>query len=284
MKLMIKVTVIMVAIIGLATFFFWNDLSEDTPAVAAVSEGGLEKLASLPNEVEESSGVVVLPDGSFLTLNDAGNKPYLYQLNSKGDLQETIQLDLNNIDWEDLAKDDEGNIYIADSGNNNNKRRELGVYKLNLEQPEQVQAIHYSYEDQKAFPPKKDERNFDSEAIFWSDGNLYLISKDRGQGSTAKVYQLSDEPGTHQAKLVGSHPLKAEITGAAISPSGEQVALISEETLHLFRDFSSVAKFYEGTYEKRELKGAGQTEALDFIDEHVLVVTSEGGNLYRYTL
>ncbi|GHA72500.1 hypothetical protein [Pontibacter akesuensis] len=287
MKLMIKIAVIMLGLVGLITFFLRDTLFEERPTAAtstAAAAGELQQVASLPNEVEESSGLIVLPDGNYLTHNDAGNKPHLYQLDAQGKLQATFKLNLPNVDWEDLAKDDEGNIYIADSGNNNNSRRELAVYKVNLAQPEQVQAIRYTYEDQKEYPPKKKDRNFDSEAIFWSDGSLYLISKDRGQGATAKVYQLPDQPGTHQAKVVGSHQLKAEITGAAISPNGKMVALVSESALHLFSDFSSADKFYEGTYEKRQLKNAGQTEALDFMNDEELVITSEGGNLYRYTL
>ncbi|MCX2738848.1 hypothetical protein [Pontibacter anaerobius] len=280
MKLMIKITLIFVAIVGFVTFFFREELFEDAPAAPA----NIERLAKLPNEVSESSGVAVMAKGEYLTHNDAGNGPHLYKLDEKGKLLETIKLKLPNVDWEDLAQDKDGNVYIADTGNNDNSRRELAVYKVNQEQPEQVQAIRFTYEDQKEYPPKKKDRNFDSEALFWSNGKLYIVSKDRGQGQTAKIYQLPDEAGTYKAKLIGSHKLKAQVTGAAISPDGETVALLSEEVLHLFRDFDSVEKFYEGKYEKRPLKGAGQTEAVAFEDDQVLIITSEGGSLYRYAL
>ncbi|GAB3829318.1 hypothetical protein GCM10028895_44030 [Pontibacter rugosus] len=163
---------------------------QDKPATEATTTGSrLEKITALPNEVEESSGVALLANGTILTHNDAGNKPYLYLLDAKGKLQETIKLKVPNVDWEDLAQDDDGNIYIADSGNNNNQRKELAIYKVDLAAPDQVQAIRYTYEDQTEYPPQKKDRNFDSEAIFWNNGNLYLVSKDRGQGATAKVYQ-----------------------------------------------------------------------------------------------
>lgn len=280
MKLTIKVAVIFLAIIGLATYLFRDFLFAEAPAAPA----GLERLAPLSGQVQESSGIAVLGQGEYLTHNDAGNSPELYKIDAKGKVQQTIKLKVPNVDWEDLAQDSEGNIYIADTGNNDNKRRELAVYKLNPDQPEQVQAIRFTYEDQKEFPPKKKDRNFDSEALFWSDGNLYIISKDRGQGQTAKVYQVPDQPGTYKAKLIGSHKIKAQITGAAISRNGETVALLSEEALHLFRDFDSPDRFYEGKYEKRALEGAGQTEAVAFETDDVLIITSEGGNLYRYAL
>lgn len=280
MKLMLKTTVLFVTLVGLMLLIFRDELFLHEAAAA----NGLEKLASLPREVNESSGLAVLGQGQYLTHNDAGNSPNLYLLNAQGKLQQTISLRLPNVDWEDLTQDAEGNIYIADTGNNENDRRELAVYKLHPERPEQVQAIRFSYEDQTAYPPKKKQRNFDSEAIFWSNGKLYLISKDRGRGETAKVYQLPDQPGTYKARLIGSHNLKALVTGAAISPDGKTVALVSEEELHLFRGYSSPDKFYEGQYEKQKLDDAGQTEAVAFEGNNRLVLTSEGGNLYYFPL
>ncbi|WP_266204367.1 hypothetical protein [Pontibacter kalidii] len=280
MKLLILITAIFLAIIGLGAYFFRDTFSGKAPAVPA----GLEHLATLPGEVSESSGLAVLAKGEYLTHNDAGNGPNLYRLNDQGKLEGTIGLNLPNVDWEDLAQDSEGNIYIADTGNNDNKRRELAVYKVNPEQPRQVQAIRFTYEDQKQFPPPKKDRNFDSEALFWSNDHLYIISKDRGRSQTAKVYQLPAAEGTYRARLIGSHTLNAQVTGAAISPDQKTVVLLSEGELHVFSDFDSVEKFYEGTYEKRALKGTGQTEAVAFEDDGVLIITSEGGNLFRYTL
>lgn len=263
------------------TFFFY----ETVPEPDITTTRGFEKLANLPNEVEESSGLVALPQqGLYLTHNDAGNKPYLYKLNEEGQLIETIKLDLKNKDWEDLTMDDQGNIYIADTGNNNNNRRDLAVFKLDLQRPERVQAIRYTYEDQQEFPPPKKERNFDSEASFWYGGAIYLVTKDRGRGETAKLYQLPDKPGQHQAKLIGRHALKTQVTGAAISPDGRTVALLGDEKLHLYTGFQEPATFYKGRHEEVELKKAGQTEGLTFRDNSTLIISSEGGSLYRYTL
>jgi hypothetical protein len=281
MKLMIKVAAILVAVVGML-FYFVDDKLSEKPAATPAS---FEKLAKLPSAVEESSGVVALPEkGHYLTHNDAGNKPYLYKIDEQGKLLETYKLDLKNVDWEDIAQDNEGNIYIGDIGNNNNNRRELAVYKVNLKDPKKVQAIRYTYEDQKQYPPSKKDRNFDSEAMFWYNDNLYLISKDRGLGETAKVYKLPAKAGKYKAELIGSHKINAEITGADISPEGNTVALASNGKLHLFSDFSSPEEFYEGTYKAVPLKATGQTEAVAFENESTLIITSEGGNLYRYSL
>lgn len=281
MKLMIKITAVFVAVAALL-FYYMRDM-EATPTDAAPAS--LEKLAKLPNAVQESSGLVALPQkGLYLTHNDAGNKPYLYKIDAQGKLVETIKLNLKNEDWEDLTQDDEGYVYIAETGNNNNNRRELKVYKLKPENPQRVETIRFTYEDQKQYPPAKKDRNFDVEAIFYSNGSIYLVSKDRGRQSAAKVYKVPARAGEYTAKLIGSHNINAEITGAGISPSGEKVALLSEGKIHLFTAFDSPETFYEGTYNEIRLKDAGQTEGIAFEDEETLVITSEGGNLYRYQL
>ncbi|GAB3535353.1 hypothetical protein GCM10027443_24260 [Pontibacter brevis] len=284
---MIQVAAVFVAVAA-ALFFFIREPLSKTPTTAEAppnTSAALQKLASLPNAVEESSGIAVLEqEGLYLTHNDAGNKPYLFKLNEQGKLVETIKLNLKNMDWEDLAQDNDGNIYIADTGNNNNRRRDLAVYKVNLKSPQEAEAIRYSYEDQKEFPPSKKERNFDSEALFWHNDNLYIITKDRGQGETAKVYKLPAQAGNHKARLIGSYKTDTEVTGADISPDGNTVALLSEEKIHLFRDFGSPDTFFEGDYNEIGIKGAGQTEAIAFEGNNTLVITSEGGNLYRYTL
>jgi len=276
-----KITALMLALVVLLTYLLHERIFE-APARAPAA---LQQIAKLPRQVNESSGIVALPQqAGYLTHNDAGNQPYLYSLSKEGKLLKTYQLNLKNTDWEDLTTDDHGYLYIADTGNNNNDRRDLAVYKLKLSEMNKPQAIHFTYEDQHKFPPAKKERNFDSEAIFWHGGNLYLISKDRGRGQTAKIYRLPDKPGRHQAKLVGKHQLKAQVTGAAISPDGEKVALLSEEVLHLYTNYPSPETYYQGQYQKIKLSGAGQTEGITFEDAQNLIITSEGGHLYRYRL
>lgn len=284
---MVKVlTFFVVAIAAMIYFIRPSFFTTDSASATENSRrGSLQKMAALPGEIAESSGVEVLKgNGNYVTHNDAGNQPHLYRINRKAEIEQTIKLNLPNVDWEDLATDKDGNIYIADTGNNNNRRRELAVYKINLNDPQNPQAIRFTYEDQKEYPPKKEDRNFDCEAIFWYNGSVYLVSKDRGREATAKVYQVPDSPGNHVAKLLGKHKIKAMITGAAISPDEETVALVSEGELHIFTDYTSADAFYEGKYKEINLKEAGQTEAVAFEDNQTLIITSEGGNLYRYGL
>lgn len=289
MKLLIKVSIIFLAAIGLLFYFTRNKSDAGNTAVGNFATSGnaeekFVKIVSLPKEVKESSAIISLPQtGQYLTLNDAGNKPDLYQIDEKGDIIKTIALKVPNEDWEDMTRDTQGNIYIADTGNNKYKRDKLTIYKLRLDAPDKIQQINFTYGDQKRYASKSNS-SFDAEAIFWYDGNLYVVTKDIDGETMAKVYRLPDQPGQYTAKHLGSAAVSDKITSAAISPEADMVALLSDGKLYLFRNVHNPVSFFKGKHEEIDLPGAGQTEAVDFIDENTLIITSEGANLYKYTI
>jgi hypothetical protein len=279
---MLKIIAFFIPVL-VALFYFMGRPAD--PVTNKPTSSKIEKLARLPAPVSESSGVEYLADkNAYITHNDAGNKPNLYVVDEKGKLLETIELQLPNVDWEDLAQDDAGHIYIADTGDNDMKRRDLAIYKLDISKPDQIEAIRFTYGDQDKASSAQKNMKFDVEAIFWHGGKLYLVSRDRGSKQTARVYQLPDKEGQYQAKLIGEHKLGVPVTGADISKSGQQVALVSKGGLHIFRNVKSPDAFFEGDYQKINIKEAGQTEAVAFKDENTLVITSEEGGLYRYRL
>ncbi|MEY4604660.1 MAG: hypothetical protein RIT43_1952 [Bacteroidota bacterium] len=175
----------------------------------------------LPPELKEISGLTVLGDTLLVAINDGGNSPELFFLSTKGILvKRTRVVGAENTDWEDLAKDNRGNLYIADVGNNLNNRRDLHILKVSisaaLKQDSVVATkIEYFYSDQKAFPPPKEERRFNCEALFWLNDSLFLITKNESVFSRAqrrdrspRIYAVSDQPGTHQAILTRENLLK----------------------------------------------------------------------------
>jgi len=252
----------------------------ETPVVA----GQTTKIANLPKKIKESSGLEEADQpGTFYTHNDANNPAELFKIDQNGKLLATISLaPIENVDWEDLARDDKGHIYIADTGNNSNKRKKLKIYKLNPEQPEEVAEITFEYADRKAGTADKDHFEFDCEAIFWYRSNLYLTIKDRNDG-LARLYKVPDQPGDHEAKPIGSYRVNAPITAADISPDGTTLLLLSTGKLHLFRP-EGERKMLGGKMQTLDLGKVGQTEAAVFTDNKTIVLTSEQGNMYRYKL
>ncbi|WP_133273853.1 hypothetical protein [Hymenobacter radiodurans] len=166
---------------------------------------GLSRTGSLNKAVPESSGLARADQaGTFYTHGDAGNSPILYKIDETGKLLNETRLSVPNQDWESLAQDNKGNLFVIDAGNNNNSRQDLAIYRLNPANPKQVGAIRFTYADQREFPPAKGARNFDCEAALWHDGMIYLFTRDRANQTTSKVYAVPDKPGQQTARLLTS--------------------------------------------------------------------------------
>lgn len=102
-------------------------------SVLSKAQVNLQQTFQIPSELPEASGVISLNNGFWL-INDSGNDPIIYKLDHTGNIIHSIYIKGKNIDWEDLTKDDEGNIYIGDFGNNKNKRVNLKIYILPYKQ------------------------------------------------------------------------------------------------------------------------------------------------------
>jgi hypothetical protein len=245
---------------------------------------GLEKIATLDGTIRESSGLAHGGRaGTYYTHSDAGNPPILYLFDEQGKLLGERELPVTNVDWESLAEDNKGNVYVVDAGNNNNTRRDLTVYRVKPQESDKVDKISFSYSDQKEFPPAKEERNFDCEASLWHAGKLYLFTKDRAQQNTSKVYTLPDQPGEQTAQLLTKLAVEGEVTGADLSPDGRHLALMGREMLYLYEG-NDLAGALKATVKTVSLKGAGQTEGVLFLDNNTLLISTEQGSLYRYKL
>ena len=93
--------------------------------------GQLTFVAKLPKAIKENSGIAYFQDNKAWFIEDHGNKDEIYQIDFNGKILKELKIKhAKNNDWEDLAQDPNGNIYIADIGNNNNKRKDLIIYKI----------------------------------------------------------------------------------------------------------------------------------------------------------
>lgn len=262
----------------------------------------LRKICRLPAELRESSGLVVAGPDFLWSHNDANNTAQLFAFDTLGNLQRTLTIaGYANIDWEDLTSDDDGNIYIADLGNNNNTRTDLRILRIpdpdNISGSEIIpEVIEISYTDQTAFPPPSAERNFDVEALVWRDGFLYLFTKDRSNPFTGlcKMYKVPAIPGTYQLTpqaniFLGGHAENDRVTSAAYNRHTGILCLLTHNRLICFSNYTS-DRFFEGqmtTWYFNPLPG--QNEAIDFEGSGKLLMTEEGsggasGWLYEFRL
>jgi hypothetical protein len=269
------------ALLGLSVAFV---LSSNAPALAPA--GPLRHLAQLPEAIVESSGLELADEpNTYWTHNDAGNGPVLYKINEKGKLLREVTVNgTTNTDWEDLAQDTKGFLYIGDTGNNSNKRRDLHIYKVSPKNGFKAQEIHFKYEDQPSGNLEKRDRNFDCEAFFWHNSKLYLISKDRGASRYAKLYELEDTPGTHTAKLLRKQQLPGLVTSADLSPDGRHLAVLTYGKLYLYPVTKGSNQFFAQEPQVLDLPKVGQAEAVLFKDNGNLIISNEEGNLFQFSL
>nr|WP_199000005.1 SdiA-regulated domain-containing protein [Flavobacterium sp. ASV13] len=266
------------------------------------SNANFKTLYSLPKKLKEVSGITYFPETNMIyTLEDSGNKNAIYALNVKGKIAKTITItNATNVDWEDITKDKNENIYIGDFGNNDNERKDLCIYKIAKNQLNKDQAvaeykISFSYPEQTEFPPKKKELFYDVESFFELNGYFYLFTKNRSKGfdGTAFIYKIKNAAGTQKAVRIGEFKTcdnynHCVLTSATISPDGKKVVLLSHDNIVVFKGYKGDL-FHKGSQTEISLNHFSQKEAIVFKDNNTLLIADEksnkiGGNVYEFRL
>ncbi|MBK6948695.1 MAG: hypothetical protein IPH16_12145 [Haliscomenobacter sp.] len=252
----------------------------------------------LPDFLPEVSGLAISSPDSLWWHNDSGAGPVLYCTDRAGNLLKEVPIaKVQNEDWEDLARDSQGRIYIGDFGNNRNQRKNLRIYIYDPKTA-QVDSILFNYPDQNAFPPPPSACNFDMEGFFYFGDSLHLFSKNRLRVGNyfTKHYVVPSKPGIYTARLRDSLLLpKRVVTGAAISPDGNTVAILSyfynfslglipkSRTTVFFLSGFPGTDFTKGKIRKKRIAHGfrpSQFEAIDFTPDGNLIIASEKTPVY----
>ena len=105
---------------------------------AVVLEPPLELLGTLDRRrIPEASGIVKsrrYPE-IFWVHNDSGNPPLLFAIRRDGRIVRQFRLEVPNIDWEDIAIDDQGHLYLGDIGNNGGVLPVRVIYRIDEPDP-----------------------------------------------------------------------------------------------------------------------------------------------------
>ncbi|KMQ67644.1 hypothetical protein ACM39_12340 [Chryseobacterium sp. FH2] len=257
---------------------------------------------SLPKKLKEVSGIALSQDKKTIwAIEDQGNKNVVYGLDMQGKLVSDVLVEnAENNDWEDITKDAQGNIYLGDFGNNDNRRQNLSILKIDLKNSSQktakvVQTTKFHYEGQTEFPPKKSNWLYDCEAFVEINGNFYLFTKNRSKGfdGTFLVFQVPNKEGDFQAKLIGKLKLNgkyndAAITSAAINSTNNKIVLLNHKNIHILSGFEA-NDFSAANIQKISLNHNSQKEAVVYLDDKTLLIADEknkqtGGNVYKFLL
>ena len=255
----------------------------------------MRTVTSLGDELKENSGMAHYGGGILYFVNDGGNAAQVYRFDTtQNDFIAFNVTNATNTDWEDLATDDQKNLYIGDFGNNGNTRRDLKIYKS--VNPEAVFAnqltvdtISFSYSNQSAFPPAANKLNFDCEAMVWYQDSLYLFTKNRTNpyDGWCYMYVLPDKPGAYVARLKDSVQFNASakefgwITAADVR--GDSLILLSSNQVHLGTGFGAISleamdwSIYSVGFSQKEAVAFGAKSTDIFISDELNII---GNKLY----
>ncbi|WP_273568204.1 hypothetical protein [Maribacter halichondriae] len=263
------------------------------------SFGQLEFITKLPHELKENSGIAYFDSELAWFIEDNGNNDNIYQVDFDGNIKKQFEVkNAKNHDWEDLTTDDNDNLYIGDFGNNDNDRKNLVIYKLpnpNIEGGDKIDAeqIEFRYPEQEDFPPNRAKMNFDAEAFFYYDQQLYIFTKNRSNpfNGEAFIYSVPSEKGEYEARLIGKIKTctdwdTCQITSADISPNGKTIVLMGYGKLWVVSDFT-FEDFSKATIEEIDFGVRTQLESVCFKNDSTLLLSdeetgNEGRNLYSF--
>lgn len=251
----------------------------------------LRLVTPIPTTLSENSGLLISPQGRLWLHNDSGDSAKLYELDTFGNILKTVLVNgVQAMDWEDITQDPQGRVYVGDFGNNNNSRQNLAIYRLpSLDSltgnSTTAESIRFYYPEQTAYPPANSELKYDAEALIHYQDSLYIFTKDRTNpylGYTW-VYRIPADTGYHAALLIDSFNTQQtnlifSVTAAALSPNGQQLALLGSTRLWLFSNFSN-GRFFDGTVQVINFSGISQKEALDFATNSLVYIGNESSPL-----
>jgi hypothetical protein len=231
--------------------------------------------------LSESSGLVKsrkYPD-IFWTHNDSGNLPALFAVKLTGEVVAEIPVaGATNVDWEDLAIDDRGNLYIGDIGDNRRRRASYQIYELPEPdpfarpiKPAQVAKVH-----RYRFP----DRRFNCEAMFIYKDRLHIITKE--PQARPIIYRLEpDSDKMLTPKPVCTLPLLF-VTAADVSLDGKMLVVCCYGQLAVFEIGDDLSKIGRRRPKRVSLPAGLQTEACSF-DGSDVIVTAESRQIWRIT-
>ena len=250
------------------------------PGNRVSSRPPIGRLAS--SRLAESSGIVKsrkYPD-VFWTHNDSGNPPVLFAVKLTGEVVAEINVrGARNIDWEDIAIDNTGRLFIGDIGDNRRSRDSYEIYVLPEPDPfarplkgvPVMQTLRYRFPD--------GGRN--CEALFIYEGKLHLITK---KGFDPPVlYRLEPKEGDWLTPMrVGTVP-RPPITAADVSLDGKRLAVCSYGRMAVYQVTGDLSKIHELKASRIPLPVNSQTEACCFDGDDV-IVTAESREIWRISL
>jgi hypothetical protein len=252
-----------------------------SPAIADDAYGAPTTRCEITDErLPELSGLVGVGDG-MLAMNDGGDRVEVYPLDAACAVGEVRTADIDPYDPEDLAVGADGTVWLADTGDNEQKRETVALIGLRPDGSTTLTRLTYP------------DGPHDAEALLLApDGTPYLVTKEVLGASS--VYRpdapLADGVTLPMTRVLGmgftltgtpGGPVgragQLLVTGGAVSADGQRIALRTYTDAYVWPlTDSDVIGALGGSPVRIPLPDSPQGEAIAFAgNDRDLLVSSE---------
>jgi hypothetical protein len=252
------------------------------PAGREVAPDVLQLGAIQSRAISESSGLAASRryPGTFWTHNDRGSRARLFAITRDGKLLKDFRLDAVALsDWEDIAIDGEGHLYLGDVGNNNETRTEIAVHQIAEPDPKSDALF---VRPARTWRLRYPDQPFDCESLVVHQGHGYVISKVfKDQKAELYRFPLSEQQGPFTLEFVARLPIDSPVTGADLSADGNLLAVVCKAGAYVFRVEGDLTR--AGKVKPKRTKFRHESiEACCFVPEGLLA-TAESREIYLFT-
>jgi hypothetical protein len=233
--------------------------------------------------IPEASGIVKsrrFPD-IFWVHNDSGNPPLLFAVRRDGRIVRQFRLAVPNIDWEDIAIDDGGHLYLGDIGNNGGLLPLRVIYRIDEPDPSSPgdRTLTATASTFYALPANN---RFDAESLIYDCGTAVIVAK-YFDGREAELFAIALEPPAPLARptkprLIGRLPgFREPATGADLSADNTLLAVSSETVTRIYRRNESQPWRLVAEVRYQPLP----VEGIAWDGRDLILAAEEGRGLYR---
>jgi hypothetical protein len=233
--------------------------------------------------IREASGLVRSRrhPGVFWVHNDSGNPPALFAVRRDGTLVREYAVGVPNIDWEDIAADDRGHLYLGEIGNNDGRLPLRAVYQIDEPDPfrDGERVLKVNTASYYRFPAGG---RFDAEGLVINGDRALVIAK-TFDGRDAEVWAVPLRPPAPlirpaMPERVGTLPgFQAAVTGADLTPDGRRIVVCSVGSVGVFE------KQDGGRWRAIGLRSFRPDDGIEAVawDGDDLVLAAENRHLFR---
>lgn len=235
--------------------------------------------------ITESSGIVVSRKNPavFWTHNDGGGRrQVIYAITRTGKpLGEFRVTGALLEDWEDIAADDKGHLFLGDIGNNDAHRQLLVVHQV--DEPDLDKRASGLVSVTHSWTLRFPQTAFDCESLVVWQNHGYVISK-VFSNERAGLYRfsLTNAPATQTLELLGDIKIDSPVTGADISQNGKLLGIVAKNGAYVFRIKGEMERATHGKPDEFTRFRHEHIEACTFVPEGLLA-TAESREIYLFT-